>query len=189
MKLDEIQNEFSLTDEKIEFLQRYATVLLEWNKTHNLSGTQTLQEVYCNILDSIYPLKFIQDFKSCIDIGSGAGFPAIPLAICKSEARFLLVEPRVKRVSFLKNLIVELGLENIEVQKCLIEHLVVASEVDLITSRAVMSTNKLIEKAGRFLKKGGYYLFYKGTQLDLEMEVLESECFYRDKRVYFYRKD
>lgn len=189
MKLDEIQNEFSLTDEKIEYFQRYATILLEWNKTHNLSGTQTLQEVYYNILDSIYPLKFIKDFKSCIDIGSGAGFPAIPLAICKSEARFLLVEPRVKRVSFLKNLIVELGLENIEVQKCLIEHLEVTDEVDLITSRAVMSTNKLIEKAGRFLKKGGYYLFYKGTQLDLEMEVLESECFYRDKRVYFYRKD
>lgn len=189
MKSDEIQNEFSLTDEKIECFQKYATILLQWNKTHNLSGTQTLQEVYDNIFDSIYPLKFIQDFKSCIDIGSGAGFPAIPLAICRSEARFVLVEPRLKRASFLKNLIVELGLENIGVQKCLIEDLKVNNEVDLITSRAVMSTSKLIEKAGRFLKKGGYYLFYKGTCLNLEMEVLENECFYRDKRVYFYRKD
>lgn len=189
MKSDEIQSEFSLTDEKMEYFEKYATILLEWNKTHNLSGTQTLQEVYSNIVDSIYPLKFIQDFKSCIDIGSGAGFPAIPLAICKSDARFLLVEPRLKRVSFLKNIIVELGLENVEIQKCLIEHLKVNDEVDLITSRAVMSANKLIEKAGRFLKKGGYYLFYKGTQLDFEMEILKNECFYRDKRVYFYRKD
>lgn len=189
MKLDEIQDEFYLADKQMQYFQKYATILLEWNKTHNLSGTQTLQEVYSNILDSIYPIKFIKEFKTCIDIGSGAGFPAVPLAICKSEARFILVEPRLKRVSFLKNLIVELGLENIEVQKCLIEDLKVSDKVDLITSRAVMSSDKLIEKAGRFLKKGGYYLFYKGSDLDLEMKVLENECFYRDKRVYFYRKD
>lgn len=189
MKLDEIQNEFSLADENIECFQKYATILLEWNKMHNLSGTQTFQEVYANIFDSIYPLKFIKDFQSCIDIGSGAGFPAIPLAICKCKARFILVEPRLKRVSFLKNLIVELGLKNVEVQKCLIENLEALSEVDLITSRAVMSADKLIEKARRFLKKDGYYLFYKGTDLGLETEVLDNECFYRDKRIYFYRKD
>lgn len=189
MRLDEIQNEFLLQGDEVECFEKYAMILLQWNKTHNLSGTQILEEVYDNIFDSIYPLKFIKDFRYCIDIGSGAGFPAIPLAICRSEARFVLVEPRLKRVSFLKNLIVELGLKNIEVQKCLIEDLKPSFEADLITSRAVMSASKLMDKARRFLKKGGYYLFYKGAQLDFEVEALEDECFYRDKRVYFYKKE
>ncbi|PAF53282.1 16S rRNA (guanine(527)-N(7))-methyltransferase RsmG [Helicobacter sp. 13S00482-2] len=189
MRSDKIQEEFSLDIKTIEHFETYAEVLLHWNKTHNLSGINSVNEVYTNIYDSIYPLKFIQDFASCIDIGSGSGFPALPLAICKPECEFILVEPRLKRASFLKNLIIELGLKGIDVQKCLIEDLEFHKKVDLITSRAVMQSKELIKNSKRFLKKNGHYLFYKGEHLESEIDALENECFYREKRIYFYRKE
>ncbi|MDO7253660.1 16S rRNA (guanine(527)-N(7))-methyltransferase RsmG [Helicobacter cappadocius] len=189
MRLDIIQRDFSLDDGTVECFEKYAKTLLHWNNIHNLSGIHTLEEVYENIFDSIYPLKFIQDFECCIDIGSGSGFPAIPLAICKPQCEFVLIEPRFKRVSFLKNLIIELGLKYVKVEKCLIEDLQFAKQADLITSRGVMQSEDLIKNAKRFLKKQGHYLFYKGERLGLEINFLDSECFCREKRVYFYRKE
>ncbi|OOQ39407.1 RsmG family class I SAM-dependent methyltransferase, partial [Helicobacter pylori] len=58
-------------------LQDYACILLEWNQTHNLSGARNLSELEPQITDALKPLEFIKDFKSCLDIGSGAGLPAI----------------------------------------------------------------------------------------------------------------
>ncbi|MBH0275885.1 class I SAM-dependent methyltransferase, partial [Helicobacter pylori] len=82
-------------------LQDYARILLEWNQTHNLSGAKRLSELEPQITDALKPLEFIKDFKSCLDIGSGAGLPAIPLALEKPEAKFILLEPRIKRAAFL----------------------------------------------------------------------------------------
>ncbi|PAF48201.1 16S rRNA (guanine(527)-N(7))-methyltransferase RsmG [Helicobacter sp. 12S02634-8] len=166
-------------------------MLLLWNKTHNLSGIKDLAGFYENILDAIYPLKFICDFDSCLDIGSGAGFPALALAICRPLSAFILVEPRLKRAGFLHQVVLSLGLEHIVVKKSLIEHLELAQDqkVALITSRAVMGCGELIAEGRKFLKKNGYYLFYKGSHLDQEIAFAPDECVYRGNRAYFYRKD
>ncbi|PAF48776.1 16S rRNA (guanine(527)-N(7))-methyltransferase RsmG [Helicobacter sp. 12S02232-10] len=182
--------DFSLEEEAKERFKNYAYLLLEWNKIHSLSGAKCLEEVYENIFDSIYPLHFIDDFDSCLDIGSGAGFPALPLAICKPALRFILVEPRAKRAAFLRYASLQLGLD-IEIKKCLIEDLNSSDivNVDLITSRAVMNSKDLIERGRKFLKKNGCYLFYKGSCLSKEISYQEKECIFRGNRVYFYRKD
>ncbi|PAF41359.1 16S rRNA (guanine(527)-N(7))-methyltransferase RsmG [Helicobacter sp. 11S03491-1] len=174
-----------------EYFKDYAQMLLRWNHIHNLSGSINQESVYENIFDSIYPLRFIKNFDYCMDIGSGAGFPALPLAMCRHESKFILVEPRNKRASFLQNVIVELGLRHVEVKKCLIENLKLSDgeKVDLITSRALMKSENLIQLTKKFLKKNGYYLFYKGSYLPMELDCNENECIHRENRIYFYRKD
>ncbi|GAA9488743.1 16S rRNA (guanine(527)-N(7))-methyltransferase RsmG [Helicobacter pylori] len=168
-------------------LQDYACILLEWNQTHNLSGTKRLSELELQITDALKPLEFIKDFKSCLDIGSGAGLPAIPLALEKPEVKFILLEPRMKRAAFLNYLKSVLPLNNIEIVKKRLENYQSPLQVDLITSRAVASSSFLIEKSQRFLKDKGYFLFYKGEQLKDEIACKETECFMHQKRVYFYK--
>lgn len=136
--------------------------LLKWNKIHNLTGYKTKDLVFENIFDSIYPLKFINDFKSAIDIGSGNGFPAILLAIEKIESKFYLVEPNNKKVAFLNYIVIMLDLPNVEILKCRFEDLK-RFKVDLITSRALFSSDKLVEMSKDFLNDNGYVLFYKGS--------------------------
>ncbi|PAF50830.1 16S rRNA (guanine(527)-N(7))-methyltransferase RsmG [Helicobacter sp. 13S00477-4] len=191
MNLEVLIEEFSLGNACKESFEHYAQILLQWNKVHNLSGVKDLEDIYNDIFDSIYPLRFIEDFGFCIDIGSGAGFPALPLAICKKKTAFILTEPRIKRASFLRSVVIELGLKNISVEKCLIQDLKIPQDfnTDLITSRAVMSSKDLIFWSEKFLNKNGHYLFYKGISLDKEIDFKDNECFLRENRVYFYRKE
>ena len=171
-------------------LKDYASLLLHWNKTHNLSGAKTVQEVEENIADCLYPMHFISAFKSAIDIGSGAGFPAIPLAIQNPQSLFFLTEPRKKRASFLQMLKIELELENIELFPCILQEAPIPQKVDLITSRAVAPTPLLIQISQAFLLDGGAFLFYKGSKLLEEGEKIgDNEIFTSPKsRIYFYRR-
>lgn len=171
-------------------LQAYTKLLLKWNQTHNLSGAKTPQEVQDNITDCLYPLEFITPFSSALDIGSGCGFPAIPLAIYNPQAQFFLTEPRLKRASFLKMLCIELELENIQVFQSLLQDAKIPQKVELITSRAVASTPFLLSIATPHLLSNGAFLFYKGSNLALEGEMIKESEIHTSKtqRIYFYRK-
>ena len=101
-------------------------------------------DIYENILDSLYPLNFIDEFNSFADIGTGAGYPGLILAIARKDVKSYLIEPRVKRVAFLNFVKASLGLNNLTIlqkksRKCR------RFEVDLITSRAVTNTNLLFK--------------------------------------------
>ena len=135
--------------------------LLKWNKIHNLTGYKNRDLIFENIEDSIYPLNFINDFKSAIDIGSGNGFPAILLAILRKDCKFYLIEPNNKKYAFLNHIAIKLELENVEIIKIKFEKLQ-RFKVDLITSRALFGSEKLIELSKDFLNDDGYFLFYKG---------------------------
>ncbi len=79
----------------------FISLLQKWGgKVHNLSGRLTNEDIKENILDSIYPLKFVKEFTSFADIGTGAGYPGLILAMARSDVRACLIEPRVKRVAF-----------------------------------------------------------------------------------------
>lgn len=112
------QNKITLPKGCFSQFDSYGFELLKWNKIHNLSGASSAESVKENIFDSLYPLKFIDDFTSCMDIGSGGGFPALPLAIAKPQAQFYLIEPRTKRVAFLQNMVLELGLQKYRSASC-----------------------------------------------------------------------
>ncbi|WP_300972293.1 16S rRNA (guanine(527)-N(7))-methyltransferase RsmG, partial [uncultured Helicobacter sp.] len=153
-------------------------------------GASSMESVAENIFDSLYPLKFVDEFKSCMDVGSGGGFPAIPLAIAKPEVYFILVEPRQKRACFLQNIALELGLGNVQVRATSIQDVPIAevNNLSLITSRALMDAKTLIALCRKFLKSDGYFLLYKGSRFRQEMPSMSvEECFVRENRIYYYK--
>ncbi|BEG57413.1 16S rRNA methyltransferase GidB [Helicobacter sp. NHP21005] len=168
-------------------LDLFSNLLLEWNRVHNLSGAKNRQDIEHNITDSLQVLDFIQPFKSCLDIGSGAGFPAIPLSLACPHSHFILLEPNAKKMAFLHHLKVNLNLDNVLLKRLRLQELP-ALKVDLITSRALMNAKDLLDLSAPFLEKGGHFLFYKGSNLSQEISCLPKECFTYGKRVYFYRK-
>ena len=169
-------------------LKIYESLLLKWNKIHNLTGSTSQNQIKDNIEDSLYPTNFLDPFERCVDIGSGAGFPAIPLAIYYPNAQFTLVEPRAKRGSFLHLVVAELGLKNTTVVVDKIENIQNQS-FDLVTSRAVAKTDMLMQLSQGVVQKGTKYLFYKGENVVNEVTGLKNyEIIQMNKRNYLYIK-
>ena len=174
-----------------EKFKKFTTLLLEWNRIHNLTGAKTDKEVVLNIEDSLYPCEFIEKPNSILDVGTGAGFPGLILAIAYPQARVVLCEPRNKRASFLKFVAMELELDNITVIKKRVEDY---QDVpfELITSRAVTNTKMLLELTKHLQNSATKYLFYKGAQVFNEMEAVDSSLDYdiieKNKRNYLYIK-
>lgn len=164
----------NFTKHKREF-EIFCAELLLWGETHNITGYKSKKDIMQNIITSIAPLEFISDFKSCLDIGSGCGFPAIPLAICKENSEFFLVEPQIKRVSFLNIIAINLGLKNITILKNRIELVEKLPKIDLITSRAFDKSKNIISISSRFLDENGHFLFYKSKSEFENGNTLESK--------------
>ena len=176
------------TNAKIAKMHNFCELLRKWNKTHSLTASTTDERLFENIIDSLYPAKFLPDFQSCMDIGSGAGFPAIALAILYDEKEFTLAEPLIKKYAFLQMAKIELGLKNVTVHKKRVEELE-DKKYDLITSRAVADSKFLIDLSKPFIKEGGYLLFYKGERAEAEAYGLEAQIINKDKRNYILIKD
>ena len=176
-----------------QFTQRYEVfikLLQQWGKVHNLSGRLSKKDIEENILDSIYPLKFIKKFDSFADIGTGAGYPGFILAMANENIKAYLIEPRVKRVAFLNFVKNSLGLKNIEVIGSRVEE-VKNLKVDLVSSRAVTNTSLLLDITKNITKENSSYLFYKGTLLPQEIKeakLNEYEVVNRNDRNYLYIK-
>lgn len=166
-----------------EKFEIFTQILLKWRKIHSLTSYDSKEKIQENIADSIYPLRFINDFQSALDIGSGCGFPAILLAIKKENANFILLEPNVKKAAFLHTVAAELELKNVKILKTKIQHLKSDVKFDLITSRALFDGEKLIDLSAQFLKKNGYFLFYKGSN-----EPMSAHIFINNNRKYFYKQ-
>lgn len=182
-------NDIILNDTKIKELETFAATLHEWNQIHNLTGAKDIETIYKNIVDSLYPITFIDTPKSLLDVGSGAGFPAMPLAIVFEETQVVLCEPLRKRVSFLKYASLALG--NVEVVASRVEDME-HEPFDLITSRAVTNTQMLLNLTEHLANQNTRYLFYKGNRLFDEVKSLKNQLDYdivqKQQRNYLYIK-
>ena len=191
IKNDLEKESIELDEDTIKKLERFSALLHEWNSVHNLTGAKTIQAIYRNILDSLYPLTFIQKPKSLLDVGTGAGFPGLVLAIALPEAEVVLAEPLKKRIAFLKYAAMDLGLENVQVEGKHVEA-VAHSPFDLITSRAVTNTKLLLELTEKVSDRHTAYLFYKGERVFDEIEALQHQLTYdivqKNRRNYLYIK-
>ena len=169
-------------------LEIFCNELLLWSKTHNITGYKTTNDIMKNIADSLRPLEFMGDFERALDIGSGCGFPAIPLAICNSDKHFVLVEPNAKKASFLKVISVYLGLNNVVVLKERLQRVKLTLNADLITSRAVDKAENIITMSAHLLTNNGYFLFYKSaSEFANEAQQIESQNDNLSKIFYFYK--
>lgn len=161
--------------------------LLLWSKTHNITSYKTSNDIMQNIIDSLYPLEFIGDFTNVMDIGSGCGFPAIPLAICNDDKNFMLLEPNAKKASFLKIITVHLGLKNVVVLKERVEQAKITQVIDLITSRAVDKAENIIKMSAHLLSNNGYFLLYKSANEFSNIKSIELQSVKSTKIFYFYK--
>jgi len=181
----------SLSEEIVGKLEQFALLLHEWNQVHNLTGAKTVAAIEDNIVDSLYPLSFIQLPKTLLDVGTGAGFPGLVLAIALPETEVVLAEPLKKRVSFLKYAAIDLGLQNVTVEAKRVEA-VVHEPFGMISSRAVTNTKLLLDLTAHLSDEHTEYLFYKGSRVFDEVAQVEGDLSYdiiqKNQRNYLYIK-
>ncbi|MDI1471243.1 rRNA small subunit 7-methylguanosine (m7G) methyltransferase GidB [Thermodesulfovibrio sp. N1] len=153
----------------------YLTELKKWNKTYNLTSIEDEKEIIVkHFLDSLLYLSFIPEKSLNIaDIGSGAGFPGVPIAIVREDLKILLIEPSWKKCVFLKNIKRKLELPNIEVYQMKAEE--VEKKFDIVVSRALWSMKEFIEKCKHLLKENGYFLISKSLKLQEELKELPQK--------------
>ncbi|WP_295054499.1 16S rRNA (guanine(527)-N(7))-methyltransferase RsmG [Sulfuricurvum sp.] len=170
----------TVNEDFFEKVEHYKTLLEKWNKIHNLTGAKTRQQIDQFIVDAVIPITFLPPLKKAMDIGTGAGFPGMILAIAMPQTHFTLVEPLSKRASFLQFVKADLGLSNVDV-KALRAEQVKSEPYDLITSRAVTDTDMLLKLSEPFCTEGTLLLFYKGEKVydevnkTLDYTIIEAE--------------
>ena len=153
-----------------EFSQYY-DLLIEWNNKFNLTAvTERDQVELLHFKDSILPIDLIPETSSVLDVGSGAGFPAIPLKIVREDLSVTMIDSVNKKVTFLNEVIKTLGLKNTEAQHKRIEDIEKSKKYDVVTSRAVAPLNVLCEYCLPFVKKGGFMLAYKAVGVEEELK-------------------
>lgn len=165
--------------------EQFIKLLQQWGKVHNLTASLKYEEIEANILDSVYPLTFIDDFKSFADVGSGAGYPGMLLAIARPNVKAVLIEPRSKRVAFLNFVKSALNLKNVTIIKSRVED-VEFEHFDLITSRAVSNTSLLLDLTKNISDQDTSYLFYKGSLCQEEIDEAKVKN-YEIKKVGLHR--
>ena len=164
-----------INEEEANKFYKYMNLLLEWNEKINLTAITAPNEVILkHFIDSITINKYIEDKNSIMDIGTGAGFPGIPLKIINEDKKFILVDSLNKRINFLNEVSGELDLENIECIHARAEELASNSnyreKCDIVTSRAVARLATLLEYMLPFVKVGGKCICMKGANIEEELE-------------------
>ncbi|MBS5843403.1 MAG: 16S rRNA (guanine(527)-N(7))-methyltransferase RsmG [Clostridiales bacterium] len=159
-----------LTLEDVEKFSKYGDLLLEWNKIMNLTAVTDEREIVLkHYIDSITILPYLDRIccKTFIDIGTGAGFPGIPVKILRPDINVVLLDSLGKRVNFLNAVISELGLKEIRAVHMRAEDGGRAPEFrekfDCAAARAVAPMNILLEYCMPFVKKNGHFIAMKGN--------------------------
>lgn len=165
-----------LTSEQIEKFNKYADLLIEFNAKFNLTAITERSEIYLkHFLDSALGVDKVCG-KTLIDIGSGGGFPAIPLKIMNDSLSVTMVEATGKKCEFLKTVVSELGLKNVNVVNGRAEDLAndnsFREQFDVVTARAVARLNTLCEYCMPFSKVGGSFVAFKGDAVE---EIIEAQ--------------
>ncbi len=151
------KNGIILNREQIEKLEFFSLLVLKWNKKINLTAAKSIKEILeRHIIDSLMPIAIgFQNENMVLDLGSGGGFPAIPLAVALKNTHFILVEKVAKKSAFLNKAKRELKMKNIEVKNTLLEEIEINLPETLIT-RAVNINKKILS----FIKKKGVKTIY-----------------------------
>lgn len=166
-----------ISEDKREEFSQFFALLSEANKTFNLTSITDGKEVEIkHFLDSILPADEFFNGANVVEIGSGGGFPSIPLKIARPDLRFTLIESTGKKCAFLNSVVDKLGLNCVQVLNIRAEDGArdknLREKFDIATARAVARLNTLCEYCLPYVKLGGKFIAYKG---DVSEELAEAE--------------
>lgn len=165
----------TLDDTMLEQFYNYKNLVVEWNEKINLTAiTDDLEFAVKHFVDSLTINKYIEQGKTIIDIGTGAGFPGIPVKILNKENKVVLFDSLNKRLKVLEDIIEKIGINNIETLHGRAEETFKnknhREKYDIATSRAVAALNVLVELMLPAVKVGGICICMKGNNADVEIE-------------------
>lgn len=163
-----------LPDGAVTKLVRALTELERWNRRVNLTAIRDLETMVSgHILDSLVVRPLLEG-RRVIDVGTGAGFPGLPLAIAEPQIEFGLLDSNGKKISFVRHVIGELGLSNATAIRARAEDYAPAERFDTVIARALASIPKLLQLAGHLIREEGVLLALKGKHPAAELESIEE---------------
>lgn len=180
----ELKKEFPdlpLNQEQAEKIQAYLELLQKWNKKFNLTAIREPKEIFGkHILDSLAPFKLSIPLQGkIVDMGSGAGLPGIVLSIVKPELEMISIEKIQKKITFQDIAKAQLKLSHFQPLSSRLENLHQDSQYqgqfDFVISRALSQLNDLFQLGLPFLKKGGFFLLWKGKKWSEELEAVQPQ--------------
>jgi 16S rRNA (guanine527-N7)-methyltransferase len=167
-------------EEQINAFMIYLSELKRWNKAFNLTGIKKDEDIVIkHFLDSLLYLKAMPTGELRVaDVGSGAGFPGIPIKIVRPQIHMYLIEPTGKKCIFLRNIIRQLDLKKIEVIEKRVGEVNVNQElalpVDIVVTRALFDIKDFVKKASHIVKKEGLLILNKGPKVKEELNMLKG---------------
>lgn len=163
------------SDEQLNLLKKYVDLLERWNKTYNLTAVRDPKDMIpLHIFDSLVVADHIKG-DNCLDVGSGAGLPTIPLAIMQPERQFTSLDTNGKKTRFVQQAIIELGLKNANVEQARIEEWSAPNKFDAIISRAFASVYDFVTASSQHLSESGMLYAMKGQFPESEMQYIPKD--------------
>lgn len=159
---------------QVDQLLSFIKLIEKWNKAYNLTAIRDREEMArLHILDSLAIVPHIEG-KRVIDIGTGAGLPGIPLAICLPDISFTLLDSNAKKTRFVQQAVLELKLKNVHVLHSRVENYQPETGYDAVLTRAFASLPDIVKLTAHLLARGGVLLAMKGQNLDAELAEITA---------------
>jgi 16S rRNA (guanine527-N7)-methyltransferase len=151
----------------------YLAELKKWNRAYNLTSLREDREIIVkHFFDSLLYLKALPSgHLRAADVGSGAGFPGLPLALARPETDIVLIEPSRKKAAFLRHMVRTLGTGNTTVLESRAEQ-IKDRTFDIVMTRALFSVAELVKRAGHLRARGGIFILSKGPKADAELAAV-----------------
>ncbi len=171
--------DYGIPTNNADLLSYYAVLLIDANKTINLTRITSEEDVVLkHLIDSLTAEKYIETGKSVLDVGTGGGLPGIPIAICRPDLKVTLLDSTENKINQVKGFITKLDLNcsTLLGRAEDLSHTALRETFDVVISRAVAPLNILTEICAPFIKKKGLFIAYKGKNAEEEVNEAKNVC-------------
>ncbi len=170
---------FDLPDSAAQQFSQLLKLLIKWNKAFNLTAVRGADEmVVLHLLDSLVPLPFIEG-SQVLDVGTGAGFPGLPMAIARPDWQFTLLDSNAKKTRFVTQAVIELDLKNVTVMTGRAEKADINQPFNTVMCRATFSLADFLSKTYGLCVNKGLFLALKGSYPKQEIDALYQSAKYK----------